>query len=376
MRTKLSTKRDLELLKARREPYWQPIDGVPGRSVGVRKTENGIYWLARQAGANGKKYVQLALRSQNFSDAIKEATTALFDQLDSGLTFSDITVEEIFDRYCKTVKENPTNVSLKKCLGKLGKVKLRDLRKADIVAWVESDDLLNGRKGQPRSLGSVQRMISPIRAALNMAVHKDLLKDGNWKQGFITKYTSLNTKHIEETELNERRYLTPSERRSIIDAANDDAKQWLELCATTPMRPGDWSDRTVKHFDERSGTLFVESKNHPRHMKLNSKNVEMLKSLCADKGRDALIFTRNATGGGWDRETWNDAFKSAAKVALIDESAVLYNFRHSVITELLENGLSATQVGKLAGTSTTMIEKTYAKSLLDVQEAALEKIVV
>lgn len=375
-KVKLSTKRDLELLEIRREPFWQAIDGVPGRSVGVRKTDNGIFWLARQAGANGKKYVQLALKAQNFTDAIKEATTALFDQIDSGLTFSDITVEKMFDRYCENVKPSPTNSLTKKSLGRLRNVKLRDLRKADIVLWVESDDLLLGHKNQPRSVTTIQRMIAPLRASLNMALHQDLLQDGNWKLGFSTRYLGerFAKAGVEKTE-STRRYITPEQRQLIIDNSLPDEKIWLELCATTPLRPGDWGDRRIKNFDLETCSLFVESKKHPRYIVPNKKVCMKLKNLCKGKSSEQLIFTyRNDGVSMWDKQRWNEAIKIAARKAHIDGEIALQDMRHSVITDLIESGLSPTQVAMMAGTSTQMIERHYAKPLSKLHELALERI--
>lgn len=375
-KVKLSTKRDLELLEIRREPFWQAIDGVPGRSVGVRKTSNGIFWLARQAGANGKKYVQLALKAQNFSDAIKEATTALFDQIDSGLTFSDITVEQMFDTYCQTAKHSPTNSITKKSLGRLANVKLRNLRKADIVLWIESDDLLLGHKNKPRSVTTIQRMIAPLRASLNMALHRDLLQDGNWKLGFSTRYLGERFAQAGvEKSKSTRRYLTVNERQAIIDNALPDEMIWLELCAAAPLRPGDWYDRKVRHFDQDTHSFFVESKKHPRYIVPSKSVSSKIKSLCEGKSSDDLIFTyRNDGESMWDKQRWNESIKIAARKAKIDGEVALQDFRHSIITDLIEAGMSVSQVAMMAGTSYKMIEEHYAKPLSKLQEEALESI--
>jgi integrase len=375
MKINFGTKRSIELLAPRREPYWSQIDGRPGKSIGIRKTDNGIFWLARAAGANGKKYVQVSLNSTTFSDAINEANEALFDPLESGVTFSDITVQEMFADYAETVAKSPTHKTILNSLGNLASVKLRDLKKAHIVAWVESDALLLGHNGKPRSRETIKRMIAPVRAALNMAMHKDLLRDGNWRLGFSTRYIEVESDHEARQEV--RRYLTPDERRAIIASARPDAQGWLTLCANIPLRPGDWNDRRVEHFDPVGGTFFVESKNHPRHIKLSGQMVGMLKDCCKSKTPKALVFTRQHDGSTmWRSINWNEIVKDAAAKAGINGSVVLYDFRHSVITDLLEAGLSIMQTAKLAGTSALMIEKHYSKVLADRQETYLDRIAI
>lgn len=376
MKVNFGTKRSIELLAPRREPYWSQIDGRPGKSIGIRKTDNGVFWLARAAGANGKKYVQVSLNSTNFSDAISEANEALFDPLENGVTFSEITVREMFENYAESVTRSSTHKAILNSLGNLANVKLRDLKKAHIVAWVESDNLQLGHKGKPRSRETIKRMIAPIRASLNMAMHKDLLRDGNWRLGFSTRYMS-EVEGEKDQKAEVRRYLTPAERRAIIASARSDAQAWLTLCANIPLRPGDWNDRRVEHFDPVGGTFFVESKKHPRHIKLSPQMVALLKDQCKSKTPKALVFTRQNDGVTmWQKINWNEMLKVAAEKAGIKGSVVLYDFRHSVITDLLEAGLSIMQTAKLAGTSALMIEKHYSKVLADRQEAVLERIAI
>ena len=376
MKINFGTKRSIELLTPRREPYWSQIDGMPGKSIGVRKAETGnIFWLARQAGVNGKKYVQVSLNATNFTDAVKEAKAALFDPLDNGATFSNQTVLDAFKDYYVSVEASANNRSTENSLGALANVKLRDLQKTHIVAWVESDDLRLGHNGKPRSLGTIKRMISSVRAALNRALHRGTLQTGDWRLGFSTRY--IDTNGLGAGKKDERRYLTPAERRAIIKHARFDCQGWLTLCASLPLRPGDWADRRVEHFDQVSGNIFVESKNHPRHMKLPPKMLALIKEQCRNKLPKALIFTRQNDGKSiWNAINWNERYKEAAVAAGISGNTVLYDFRHSVITELLEADLSPTQVAKIAGTSVLMIEKHYSKSLPDRQREALERIAV
>ena len=220
-------------------------------------------------------------------------------------------------------------------------------------------------------------MLVPVKACLNWAIRENYLLDARCLSGFSLASYSRMSEDDPLQSTSHRRYLTPAERRRIIKSADSDESSWVRLCCNTPLRPGDWHDRRVKHFDPKAGTLFVQSKTNPRHVKLSSEMVALLKECSKSKLPNALLYTVNNDGTTmWDKYAWNDSIKRLAKEAEIQGVVCLYDLRHSTINELLEAGLSATQTAIIAGTSIKMIDENYKKAIEARQVSALESIAI
>lgn len=375
---KISNKTHLVKLAERREPYWQSLTGQRGNSIGVRRTPTGIFWLARTSNTTGKKYSQINLEATSFDDAVKEADRRLFNPVDAGVQVTGQTVLFAFKEYLKEKgKASTTDASVEKLLGNLANKKLLDLKKADIKKWVYE---LSTKDGQPRPYDTLRRMLVPVKACLNRAVREDYLIDTKWREGFslagyMAQKADIHGDPVEALET--RRYITPAERKRMIAMAPIDVIGWLRLCCNTPLRPGDWNDRRVKDFDPVAGTLYVNSKANPRHVKLSRDMTVLLSVQSKNKTPNALLFSvGNNQVTMWDKYGWNDAIKSAAKAAGIDGSVCLYDLRHSTINDLIEAGLSVTQTAIIAGTSIKMIDDNYRKAIEARQVSALEKIAI
>ena len=375
---RISNKTHLVKLEVRKEPYWQSITGQRGNSIGVRKTPTGLFWLARTSNTAGKKYSQINLEATSFEDAIKEADRRLFNPVDSGVQITDKTVLMAYKEYVgEKGKVSTTDTSVEKLLGDLATKKLLDLKKADIKKWVKE---ISTKDGQPRPYDTLRRMTVPVKACLNRAVREDYLIDTKWREGFsLAGYAAKKPDQLIEADetLNSRRYITPAERKRMIESAPNDVMAWLRLCCNTPLRPGDWHDRRVKDFDPVAGTLYVKSKANPRHVKLSRDMNALLTAQSKNKTPNALLFSvGNDHSTMWDKYGWNDAIKGVAKAAGIDGSVCLYDLRHSTINDLIEAGLSVTQTAIIAGTSIKMIDENYRKAIEARQVSALERIAI
>ena len=82
-----------------------------------------------------------------------------------------------------------------------------------------------------------------------------------------------------------------------------------------------------------------------------------------------------ADGQFWNKDSWKYPFKDAAKAAGLPLNAVVYNLRHSAITDLIAlHRLDTMTVAQLSGTSLAMIEKHYGHLLRDHAADALAKL--
>ena len=69
------------------------------------------------------------------------------------------------------------------------------------------------------------------------------------------------------------------------------------------------------------------------------------------------------------KDAWKKPIKAAA--AVLPNTVTAYTLRHSVITDLVTNGLDLLTVAQLSGTSVTMIEKHYGHHRADHAAKAL-----
>lgn len=363
MALQISIARNRIKLADQREPYWQAV--TRGRHIGVRKSKGSEYWVTR-AMVDGK-YLHRALRNVKDWDSAMRAAKEFFDFLDRGGKSTQGTVSELFNIYVESVKPSPTHSTIKKTLQlELGDVKLTDLRASHVKRWRQSNGLLKTRQNENRSAATINRMVNVLRAALNYGVKEQLLIDTSWR---------VQLERIKEDGNFRELYLSPDDRRNLINCAAEDAKPFIRLLSILPLRPGDWNSAIVSHFDKKSDTLFVSSKDHPRHVPLSNAARELLKNQAKEKLPNALLFVR-ANGKAWDKQTWNVAIKDAAKKAGLPPDTNAYALRHSTITDLCVQGLDIHSTAKLSGTSIAMIEKHYGKLLKNVATDALNRIAI
>jgi site-specific recombinase XerD len=73
----------------------------------------------------------------------------------------------------------------------------------------------------------------------------------------------------------------------------------------------------------------------------------------------------------WNKDSWKKPVKAAAIAAKLTDPVSAYTIRHSVITDLVTNGLDLLTVAQLSGTSVAMIEKHYGHHRADHAAKAL-----
>ena len=76
----------------------------------------------------------------------------------------------------------------------------------------------------------------------------------------------------------------------------------------------------------------------------------------------------------WNKDMWKGPIKIAAAAAELSPSTTAYTLRHSVITDLVTDGLDLLTVAQLSGTSVTMIERHYGHLRADHAAAALARL--
>ena len=81
-------------------------------------------------------------------------------------------------------------------------------------------------------------------------------------------------------------------------------------------------------------------------------------------------------GRAWNKDAWKHPIKFAVKRAELPGAAAAYTLRHSVITDLIREGLPALTVAQISGTSVAMIERHYGHLVRDDAEQALARLLL
>jgi len=376
-------------LKPRTEPYWVKLS--TGTTLGFRKmTASSIgSWVARYRNADTGERDKRSLGS--FSDlppsqrysAAKAAAEAWFGHLARGGTTAPTSVKEACAAYVKHVRSTrgdaPAN-DMKKRFERwidaddtLGKIDLSKLTRARVEKWrselagtpviVNRDDRATPLT-RARSAGSVNRDISAVRAALNHAHDMGLTtSDMAWRVALRPAKNADGRRDV---------YLDIGQRRALIDHAPPDVATLLHGLALVPLRPGALAALAASSLDERLGVMTVgkDKAGRDRKIKLPAATLKFFSAQVQDKAPDAPLLSR-ADGKAWDKDAWKWPIKAAALAAKLPSATTCYAMRHSVITDLVTNGLDLLTVALLSGTSVAMIERHYEHLRAEHAAAAL-----
>ena len=338
----LSTVKQREALKARREPYWQRLS--PGRFLGYRPSvrEGSGTWIARAYDDQQRSYklkslgdfAELPSREQ-FAAAKKEAEVFAETVEAGGIPQEKIeTVKEACEQYVKANAEAEGRFERHVYEDPIGKVKLAKLRRNHVQAWrdrLEAKPALVSRrkKGEPvtrpRAPASINRDMTVLRAALNK-----VLAPGNpgteaaWQEPL---------RAIRNADRQRTLYLDRKQRRALLDALTAEAVPFVRALCLLPLRPGAVAHLTAGNFDKRTAELTIgkDKSGKPRRIVLPAQAATLFAAQATDKLPGASLFTRR-NGKPWDKETWNDPIVEAATAAKLPTGITAYTLRHSTLS--------------------------------------------
>ena len=387
MPQKIDTVIARKALKVRREPHWHKI--ASDSYVGFRKmtdAQDGS-WLARYWDeGTGKQLFESFGKldrkpdHQRF-DLACELARDWFSHLGAGGSTDRLTVQGACHNYAKHIHAAK---SAKACADlearyqrwiekdPIAAIELTKLTREHVNAFrtrVSKTPVAIGKTGQvrARSKETVNRDITALRAALNHAK-----EDGHVTTDFAWQSPLKPTKN---TGQRRSLYLSRDERRRLIAQAPPDLADFLQGLSTLPLRPGALAALTVASFNVPLQTLTIgtDKSGEDRKVKLPPTACEFFQQLIQDKLPAAPLFSR-ADGKPWNKDAWKDPIKEAAQKAGLPPVTVAYTLRHSVITDLVVDGLDLSTVAQISGTSVDMVQKHYAHLRDDVATAALAKL--
>ena len=376
-------------LKPRPPPYWVRIS--TGCHIGFRKSSGAEgTWLAQAYDPSTQKQTRQSygkldeLPAHQRFDAAKKRAEAWFEHLGRGGSTKVITVRVACERYVQLLKESG---SVKNALdidarfkrwvykSKITALTLPKLTRKMIEDWrnnlAKSPVLTNPHtdksKTRPRAPSSLNRDMAALRAALNSSYdHGDVTNDTAWRVAL---------RAVENANGRRDSYLDRTQRVNLIESSDPYLGAFLRGLSLIPLRPGALAALKVENMNCKLGVLSVgkDKGGRDRKIKLPSDTSTFYISLCRDKLPTASLFTRS-DGKAWDKDSWKRPIKTAAEAAGLTEAITAYTIRHSVITDLVTNGLDLLTVAQISGTSVAMIEKHYGHYRADHAAKALSEL--
>lgn len=382
MDTKIDTVAARAKLAPRREPYWRRL--AVGRHLGYRfmAADGDGTWVAKYRDDDtGKRHYKALgtfdhLPPNARHDAATKAANAWFEHLGHGGTTETLTVKDACERYAADLERKKGAGAAADVLRRfnqyvygtdLAKIELDRLKPIHLETWRHALQDMPTHRGEPRTASSLNRDMTCLRAALNLA-HRDqlIVSDSAWAGKLLP---------IKNADKRRELYLDRDQRQALIDAASPDLAMFIKALCALPLRPGAMSALTVSNYDRRLRTINVatDKAGEGRRIALPDSTAALFDEAMRDKLPGALLFTR-ADGEQWIKDKWGCPFKAAAAAAGLPAGSTIYVLRHSLITDLVHAGVDLLTVAQISGTGLRMIEQNYGHLRSNVAASALEKV--
>jgi len=254
---------------------------------------------------------------------------------------------------------------------RLAAIELSKLKPSHVEAWRnrlrELPTRSGGHRGERRSDSTLNRDMTCFRAALNLAYADGLVtSDFAWRRKLVP---------VKNADRRRELYLKRTQRKKFIEKASPDLGQFLRGLALVPLRPGALAALRVADYDLHLKVLKVgkDKNGQERKIKLPEATAKFFAEVAKSKLAGDPLVSR-ADGKAWDKDAWKWPVKAAATAAKLPVGTTAYTLRHSVISDLVHDGLDLLTVAQISGTSVAMIERHYGHLRSDVAAGALAKL--
>jgi len=373
-------------LKPRKSPYWHPI--AKGCHLGFRKTGASApgTWVTKFRADDGKELQHSLggfdeLPPSDHFDAARKKAADWFEHMGRGGSSEEKSLKQVCEAYVADLADKGRAGASQDAVGrfkrwiysnaKLANTPIQKLTQKQVDDWVKAlratlaiPQDKEKAATRPRAEGSINRDMTTLRAALNLALENgDVTSDHAWKA---------KLKPIKNADGRRDVYLDQDQRRKLIEKAPADLALFLKALCLLPLRPGAVAALNAGHFDKQLSSLTIgkDKAGGIRKITLPPATAEFFAERGKGKLPGAPLFIR-ADGKRWDKDAWKDPVKAAASAAELPASVTAYTLRHSTITDLVNHGLPTLTVAQLSGTSVQMVEKHYGHLQQKQSAAAL-----
>jgi integrase len=385
---KLDTRSARGKLRARREPYWQPI--TPGFALGYRKGATGGTWIAKRYDptATPKRAYRAMGPADDTMDA-DGATVLSFAQSQEkarewfaeqarpkSWNEGDYTVKDALVDYLQwlsTHRRSERDAGYRAeafILPVLGDIKVADLTAERLRSWLknlaEKPARIRTRAGEKQQYkapprddetrrkrkASANRTMTILKAALNYAWREGkAATDVAWRR--VEPYEGVDTARV--------RYLTIEEARRLMNACETNFRSLVQAALLTGARYGELVRLTVADLNADAGTISIrQSKSgKARHVVLTDEGRALFDRLTTGRAGGELILTKN--GAPWLASHQRRPIIEASKRAKLDPPADFHCLRHTYASLSAMNGVPLMVIAKNLGhADTRMCERHYS----------------
>jgi integrase len=369
-------------------PRWKPytVRVAPGVRLGYRRKATAGSWSVIAADGKGGNWLKLFGTADDFEDAngdiildfwqaqARARVLARGEHEDKTSEQAPVTVAAALDHYAADLKIRGGDVAnVARVQGHLP-VALRD----KAVALLTARELKRWRDGLKKSVsvGSINRIINGLRAALNLAADTDerIVTRRGWEVGLQAIRDAAEARNV---------ILSAEGIRRIVDQAyviSDEFGLLVETAATTGARVGQLARLELHDVqgDRSDPRLMMPSSRKGRgQKKITHRPVPIPENLAArlrragQKSGNGLLLVKSS-GESWKKSDHSRLFRRAVQRAGLDPAEVtIYALRHSNIVRQLLAGVPIRVVAVAHDTSVAMIEKTYSKHIGDHADALM-----
>lgn len=359
---RITSKAQRDKLKPRREPYWHKLQ--IGGYLGYRKSRHGGTWLARCRIKNSKQQYESfgELTEYSYGEQFDEAQKLCWDWFkslgaNSGSAYTINDVIEDYEEHLKINNSPQTAKETKQRLNKhakpmLGEIRITKLTMTEITKWRDSlVRLSNDKEDVRKSKDGANRILSMLKAGLNLAYRKDIVgSDKAWRR--VSAFKDVGTAR--------KIFLTKKEAESLLNATSGSFHSLVKSALLTGARYGEIANAKVEDFDPSQKVLRLDGKTGPRDCYLNNETLEHLKTLTIDKLPSAFLHIKE-DGSNWRKTHQQRPMSEAIIKAKLPKETTFYALRHTHISRALLAGVNAQVIAENCGTSVRMIEKHYGK---------------
>lgn len=385
---RLETREARRKLKARNEPYWQPID--KGLSLGYRKGTKGGTWYCRRRQGERYQIAQIAI-ADDHQDSNDQDVLDYFEAQAKGRELARaqangklkaaITVAEASARYLdwyaehrKAFKETTATVEAH-ILPVFGVRPLADLTTTEIKAWhhklaakparvrtgigqrqqyrpkPESTEKKRARKS------TANRILTVLKAILNRAFEDELVSDDTaWRR----------VRPFENAEEPLTRFLTEAECRRLINACRPELRQLVKAGLFTGARYSELTHLAVADVNPDTRTVYIRpsKSGKGRHVPLSPDGRDFFATAIAGKTGIDRVFLK-ADGSPWGKNHHVRPLQEACRMAKIEPGIGFHELRHTYASLLAQAGADLLTISKLLGHADTRVTSRHYAHLCD-----------
>ena len=344
-------------LPVRSAPYWRVIRR--GCAVGLRRNRTGEdTWLARYRLDGVKQFTKFGrVSTVTWEQALKQSEK-WFAECERGQQTSYTTVSEVCQLYVDnrrlekgdaTADDAHKRFTAQVYTHPIGKKRLRKLTATDVERW------RNGMATKS-SKAAANRNLRSFKAAMNYARRQGLVSaDDAW--GLVGMFPGADGRR----EL----YLTPAQRRELINGSYLWLAALLTGLAHTGARPGELRQTTVADLDLKARTLKLSTRKgnggelRVRYFPLsNPAALAFFKAQAQSKLPGAPLFP-TAAGGVIGESVLSSSVRKIRKKLNLPKGVVAYSLRHAAISDWVSAGIPVASVARMCGTSLERINDNY-----------------